>query len=87
MRWRIMLELAGPDGTPQRHEVSSGERIPTGHAAAPRGLGLKEGKVALAAVQVVGANVDRTHPAPSHAARDTRRDWRVVDRISLAAAR
>jgi hypothetical protein len=27
MRWRIMLELAGPDGTPQRHEVGSGERI------------------------------------------------------------
>jgi hypothetical protein len=27
MRWQIMLELAGPDGTPQRHEVGSGERM------------------------------------------------------------
>jgi hypothetical protein len=29
-----MLELAEPDGTPQRHEVSLGERIATGHIAA-----------------------------------------------------
>ena len=51
MRWRIMLELAGPDGTPQRHEVGSGERIPTGHTAATLGLSLEEGKAVLAAVQ------------------------------------
>ena len=51
MRWRIMLELAGPDGTPQRHEVGSGERSPTGHTAATLGLGLEEGKAVLAAVQ------------------------------------
>src|SRR4051812_5858544 len=51
MRWRIMLELAGPDGTPQRHEVSSGEHMPTGHTAATRGLSLEEGKAVLAAVQ------------------------------------
>jgi hypothetical protein len=60
MRWRIMLELAGPDGTPQRHEVSSGERIPTGHTAATLGLSLEEGKAVLAAVQrhLVTAQVD-----------------------------
>src|SRR5215218_9262902 len=60
MRWRIMLELAGPDGTPQRHEVSSGERLPTGHTAATLGLSLEEGKAVLAAVQrhLVTAQVD-----------------------------
>src|SRR5215217_1445490 len=60
MRWRIMLELAGPDGTPQRHEVGSGERIPTGHTAAMLGLGLEEGKAILAAVQrhLVAAQLD-----------------------------
>ena len=46
-----MLELAGPDGTPQRHEVGAGERSPTGHTAATLGLGLEEGKAILAAVQ------------------------------------
>src|SRR4051794_33706098 len=60
MRWRIMLELAGPDGTPQRHEVSSDECIPTGHTAATLGLSLEEGKAVLAAVQrhLVTAQVD-----------------------------
>ena len=61
MRWRInSLELAGPEGTPQRHEVSSGERLPTGHTAATLGLSLEEGKVVLAAVQrhLVTAQVD-----------------------------
>ena len=60
MRWRIMLELAGPDGTPRRQEVGSGERIPTGHTAATLGLGLEEGKAVLAALQrhLVAAQVD-----------------------------
>src|SRR5215212_6355907 len=60
MRWQIMLELAGADGTPQRYEVGSGERIPTGHTAATLGFGLEEGKAILAAVQrhLVAAQVD-----------------------------
>ena len=60
MQWRIMLELAGPDGTPQMHEVGAGERSPTGHAAATLGLSLAEGKVILAALQrsLVAAQVD-----------------------------
>jgi hypothetical protein len=33
MKWRIMLEVAGPDGTLQMHEVGAGERSPTGGAA------------------------------------------------------
>ena len=60
MQWRIMLELAGPDGTPQMHEVGAGERSPTGHAAATLGLRLAEGKAILAALQrsLVTAQVD-----------------------------
>jgi hypothetical protein len=60
MRWRIMLELAGSDGTPQQHEIGSGERSPTGHTAATLGLGLAEGKAVLAALQrhLVAAQVD-----------------------------
>jgi hypothetical protein len=55
-----MLELAGADGTPQRHEVGSGERLPSGHTAATLGLSLEEGKAVLAAVQrhLVAAQVD-----------------------------
>ncbi len=60
MKWRIMLELAGSDGAPQMHEVSAGERSPTGYAAAALGLSLAEGKVILAALQrhLVEAQVD-----------------------------
>src|SRR4028118_646741 len=60
MQWRIMLELAGPDGTPQMHEVGAGERSPTGHAAAALGLSLEQGKAVLAVVQrhLVAAQVD-----------------------------
>ena len=60
MKWRIMLELAGPDGTPQMHEVGAGERSPTGHAAATLGLSLAEGRAILAALQrsLVAAQVD-----------------------------
>jgi hypothetical protein len=51
MKWRVMLELIGPNGTVVIHEVG-------GHAAvaeyAPRmiGLTLEEGKHLLAALQV-----------------------------------
>src|SRR5215207_7804412 len=34
MRWRMVLELVGPDGTPQWHEIGAGERPPGGHSAA-----------------------------------------------------
>src|SRR4028119_142603 len=60
MQWRLMLELAGPEGTPQVHEVGAGERSPTGHAAAALGLSLEQGKAILAVVQrhLVAAQVD-----------------------------
>ncbi len=60
MRWRMVLELVGPDGTPQWHEVGSGEHSPAGHTAATLGLRLEEGKAVLAALQrhLVAAQVD-----------------------------
>ncbi len=60
MRWRMVLELAGADGTRQVHQVGAGERPPTGHTAATLGLGLEEGKAILAAVQrhLIAAQVD-----------------------------
>jgi hypothetical protein len=60
MRWRIMLELAGADGTRRVHEIGAGERSPAGHTAATLGLGLEQGKAILAALQrhLVAAQVD-----------------------------
>ena len=51
MRWRMILEVVGADGTRQVHEVGAGGRSPAGHTAATLGLGLEEGKAVLAAVQ------------------------------------
>jgi hypothetical protein len=51
MRWRMMLELAGADGTRQVHEIGAGGRSPAEHTAATLGLGLEEGKAILTAVQ------------------------------------
>lgn len=60
MRWRMVLEVVGADGTRQVHEVGAGERPPAGHGAATLGLGLEEGKATLAGVQrhLVAAQVD-----------------------------
>ena len=50
MKWRVVLELTGPDGTVGIHEVSGGATVAE---YAPRmiGLTLAEGKLMLAAVQ------------------------------------
>src|SRR5215212_1880412 len=60
MRWRMVLEVVGADGTRQVHEVGLGGRPPAGHAAATLGLALDEGKAVLAAVQrhLVAAQVE-----------------------------
>ena len=60
MRWRMVLEVVGADGTRQVHEIGAGERPLTVHTAATLGLGLDEGKAILAAVQrhLVAAQVD-----------------------------
>ena len=54
------LELAGADDTRQVLEIGAGERPPSGHTAAMLGLGLREGKAILAALQrhLVTAQVD-----------------------------
>jgi NAD(P)-dependent dehydrogenase (short-subunit alcohol dehydrogenase family) len=36
MRWRMVLEVVGADGTRQVHEVGAGERSPPEHSAATR---------------------------------------------------
>jgi hypothetical protein len=60
MRWRMVLEVVGAEGTMEAHEVGAGERPLHGHTAAMPGLGLAEGKAILAAVQrhLVPAQVD-----------------------------
>src|ERR671916_2256577 len=62
MRWRMMLEFVGADGTRQVHEVGAGERSPAGHAAATLGLGVHQrvGQRAGDRAQQVGAP---QHPA------------------------
>src|SRR5215207_11431200 len=71
MRWRMMLEVAGADGTRQVHEVGAGERTPAGHTAAALGLSLAEGKAVLAALQryLVAAQVEE------HCRSRRRCDW------------
>ncbi len=41
MRWRVVLEVVGAEGTTEAHEVGTGARAPTGHTAATLGLGLE----------------------------------------------
>src|SRR5918997_3082413 len=60
MRWRVVLEVVGADGTQQVHDVGAGERSPAKHSAAALGPGLEEGKAVLAALQrhLVAAQVE-----------------------------
>jgi hypothetical protein len=60
MRWRVVLEVVGAEGTTEAHEVGTGARAPTGHTAATLGLGLEDGKAILAQVQrhLVAAQVE-----------------------------
>jgi len=51
MKWRVMLELIGPDGAVVVHEVG-GREAPTEYAPRMIGLTLEEGKHLLAALQV-----------------------------------
>jgi hypothetical protein len=50
MKWRVVLELVGADGTPAVHEVSGGAAV-TEYTPRLIGLTLAEGKHLLAAVQ------------------------------------
>src|SRR5271157_6653275 len=51
MKWRVMLELVGPDGTVGVHEVG-GRAAVAEYAPQMIGLTLEEGKHLLAALQV-----------------------------------
>jgi hypothetical protein len=51
MRWRVLLEVTGTDGTTVTHEVSAGVRHAPDTAPAMIGLTLAEGKSTLAVLQ------------------------------------
>jgi len=51
MRWRILVELAGADGSVQSHEISVGGCATIDHSAETLGLTLAEGKKTLAELQ------------------------------------
>jgi hypothetical protein len=51
MKWRVMLELIGSDGTVRLHEVSAGGSNTVECSAATVGLALAEGKLTLSGLQ------------------------------------
>lgn len=60
MRWRVMIELAGAEGTVQLHEVSAGGSTTGECSAETLGLTVAEGKMTLAGMQrhLVGAQAE-----------------------------
>jgi hypothetical protein len=51
MKWRVVVELAGADGTVQSHEIGVGGCGTIDHSADTLGLTLAEGKKTLAGLQ------------------------------------
>ena len=51
MKWRVMVELGGADGTVQLHEVSIGECTVAACSAETLGLSIAGGKTTLAGLQ------------------------------------
>ncbi|SDR63534.1 hypothetical protein SAMN05519103_08726 [Rhizobiales bacterium GAS113] len=51
MRWRVMVELTGQDGTVRTHEVSAGGNTTTEPSSATIGLTRADGKRTLAGLQ------------------------------------
>jgi hypothetical protein len=51
MRWRVIVELGGAEGTVQLHEVSAGGSATAECSAEPLGLTMAEGKMTLAGLQ------------------------------------
>ena len=51
MKWRVMIELAGGEGTVQLHEVSAGGSAAAECSAETLGLTVAEGKETLAGLQ------------------------------------
>ena len=51
MKWRVLLEVTGPNGATVIHEASAGTWRASGASPATVGLSLAEGKSTLAVVQ------------------------------------
>ena len=51
MKWRVMVELGGVEGTVQLHEVSPGGCTTAEYSAETLGLSVAEGKMTLAGLQ------------------------------------
>jgi hypothetical protein len=51
MKWRVMVELGGAEGTVQMHEVSAGGSTTADYSAETLGLTVAEGKITLAGLQ------------------------------------
>jgi hypothetical protein len=51
MKWRVMVELGGVEGTIQLHEVSAGGSATADYSAETPGLSVAEGKQTLAGLQ------------------------------------
>jgi hypothetical protein len=51
MKWRVMIELAGAEGTLQLHEVSAGGSTTAGCSAETLGFSVAEEKMTLAGLQ------------------------------------
>jgi len=51
MKWRVIVELGGAEGTVQVHEVSAGGSVKTEYSAETLGLTVAEGKMTLAGLQ------------------------------------
>jgi hypothetical protein len=51
MKWRVMVELGGAEGTVQVHEVSAGGSTTVEYPAETLGLTVAEGKMTLAGLQ------------------------------------
>lgn len=51
MKWRVMVELTGSDGTVRAHEVSAGGSDTAECSAATVGLTLADGKRTLAGLE------------------------------------
>ena len=51
MKWRVVVELAGADGSVQSHEISVGGAATIDYSAEALGLTLAEGKKTLAGLQ------------------------------------
>jgi hypothetical protein len=51
MRWRVVVELTGRDGTVHTHEINAGSATAIEHSSATIGLTLADGKRTLAGLQ------------------------------------